>query len=86
MAIADGIEERLQRSLGLKPSHIEGRSTADWILMDYIDFVVHVFVEDKRAFYRLERLWGDAPSVDLSHLEPAAESGAPPGRASSSTA
>jgi ribosome-associated protein len=64
-AIADGIEETLRRTYRLKPSHVEGRRASDWILMDYIDFVVHIFVEEKRAFYRLESLWGDAPRVEL---------------------
>jgi len=74
LAIVDGIEERL-RALGVRPSHIEGRLRANWVLMDYIDFVVHVFVEEKRQFYRLERLWGDA-----SRIEPAApETVAPDG-------
>ena len=44
---------------------LRGRQTADWVLMDYVDFVVHVFREDRREFYRLERLWGDARTVDL---------------------
>lgn len=64
VAIADSIEERLSRVHALRPGHVEGRRVGDWVLMDYIDFVVHVFVEPKRAFYRLERLWGDAPRVD----------------------
>ena len=66
MAIADGIEETLRQELGLKPAHVEGRRIADWILMDYIEFVVHVFVEEKRGFYRLERLWGDAERIELT--------------------
>lgn len=45
----------------MSPGHVEGRRVADWILLDYIDLVVHVFVEEKRSFYGLERLWGDAP-------------------------
>lgn len=65
MAIADSIEERLRRELGVRPAHVEGRQLADWILMDYIDVVIHVFIEEKRDFYRIERLWGDAPLVDL---------------------
>ena len=64
VAIADAIEERLVANLERHPDHVEGRRVGDWVLMDYIDFVVHVFVEEKRAFYRLERLWGDAPRVD----------------------
>ncbi len=66
LAIADAIEERLQRELGRRPSHVEGRRSAEWVLMDYVDFVVHIFVESKRRFYRLERLWGDAPTLDLA--------------------
>jgi ribosome-associated protein len=62
------IEEQLRRELDCRPAHVEGRRSADWILMDYIDFVVHVFVDEKRNFYRLERLWGDAPRVDVSEL------------------
>ena len=66
MAIADAIEDRLFEEGRLKPKHVEGRRVADWILMDFIDIVVHVFVDEKREFYGLERLWGDAPRVDLS--------------------
>jgi ribosome-associated protein len=73
LAIVDSIEERLARDLGRRPSHVEGRRTGDWVLMDYVDFVVHVFREDRRQFYRLERLWGDAPSLDLTGLTPAAQ-------------
>jgi ribosome-associated protein len=64
LAIADGIEERLLAELRRKPRHVEGRRTAEWVLLDYVDFVVHVFHEEKRGFYRLERLWGDAPVID----------------------
>jgi len=65
-AIADHIVERLAKEFDLLPANVEGRRQADWILMDYIDFVVHVFVEEKRSFYRLERLWGDAAQVDVT--------------------
>ena len=65
LAIADAIEERLFEEGRRKPKHVEGRRVADWILMDFIDIVVHVFVEEKREFYSLERLWGDAPRVEL---------------------
>ncbi|MDH3785920.1 MAG: ribosome silencing factor, partial [Acidobacteriota bacterium] len=64
-AIAETIEDRLRTNLSVKPKHVEGRLQAEWILMDYIDIVVHVFHEEKRRFYRIERLWGDAPSVEL---------------------
>ena len=66
VAIAGSIEERLRRELQCRPSHVEGLRAGEWVLMDYIDFVVHVFVEDKRAFYRLENLWGDAPRLETS--------------------
>lgn len=72
LAIAESIEEILTRSFRLKPSHVEGRRTSEWILMDYIDFVVHIFVEEKRSFYRLESLWGDAPRLELPEPQPPA--------------
>jgi ribosome-associated protein len=59
-AIADRVEERL-RGLGLRPLHVEGHASAQWVLLDYGDFVVHVFLEERRRYYGLERLWGDAP-------------------------
>jgi ribosome-associated protein len=65
LAIADAIEKTLREELNLRPSHVEGRRTADWVLLDYMDFVVHVFREDRREFYRLERLWGDARTLEL---------------------
>ena len=68
LAIVDHIEERLARETGRRPQHVEGRRGGDWVLMDYVDFVVHVFREERRDFYRLERLWGDAPTIDLSAL------------------
>ena len=55
-SIADGIEEKL-RGAGLRPSHIEGLSKGEWILLDYLDFVVHIFTDTSREFYDLERLW-----------------------------
>jgi ribosome-associated protein len=65
LAITESIEARLQRTLDLAPSSVEGRRRAEWVLLDYIDFVVHVFVAERREFYRLERLWGDAPRLEL---------------------
>lgn len=61
-AIADGIVERSKAS-GRQPVGIEGYQAARWILIDLGDVVVHVFVPEERALYRLERLWGDAPVV-----------------------
>lgn len=69
LAIADAIVETLETRLGISPGHVEGRRVADWVLLDYIDFVVHVFVEEKRSFYGLERLWGDAPTWRIDDTE-----------------
>lgn len=75
-AIADGIEEALARA-GAHPLHREGYNSAEWILLDYGRFVVHVFAERARLFYDIERLWRKAVRVDVPDL-PAArdESGA----------
>lgn len=64
-AIADEIEEQLKKQLSTKPVRIEGYNTADWVLMDYGDFVVHIFEQKAREFYDLERLWRDAKKVEL---------------------
>jgi ribosome-associated protein len=63
-AVADAIEDAL-REAGVKPIGREGEREQRWILLDYGDFVVHVFRPDERAFYRLEKLWSDAPRLDL---------------------
>jgi len=68
-AIADGIARALALA-GSRPSHIEGGAEATWILMDYGDVVVHIFDEQTRAYYSLERLWGDAPRVHRSLKTP----------------
>jgi len=65
VAIADAVEERLRKEVGISPGHVEGKRSGDWVLLDYFDFVVHVFMQDKRSFYSLDRLWGDAPSLEL---------------------
>jgi ribosome-associated protein len=59
-AIAESIEETLKKNLGEKVWHSEGKSTGDWILLDYIDVLVHIFLPRSREFYKLEELWGDA--------------------------
>jgi ribosome-associated protein len=61
-AIHDGILEGLKREHETLPRRVEGASKADWILMDYLDVVVHVFTPETREFYRLEQLWGEAPA------------------------
>src|SRR5687768_16454565 len=61
-ALADAVEARLAEQ-GEKPLHTEGYRAGQWVLLDYADLVVHVFLEERRAFYGLERLWSDAPDV-----------------------
>jgi ribosome-associated protein len=56
VAIADEIDLRLKRNFGVMPNSVEGRRQAEWILLDYVDFVVHVFLAERRAFYDIERL------------------------------
>ena len=63
-AIADEVEARLKQE-GTRPARIEGYKTAEWVLLDYGDFIVHVFDDKARHFYDLERLWRDATSVEL---------------------
>ncbi len=65
-AICDEVQERLERA-DLRPTHVEGYRQAEWVLLDYVDFVVHVFSEKARRYYDLERLWKSA-----KRLEPAA--------------
>lgn len=65
-AIADEIEEQLTILDGPKPSRVEGRAEAEWLLMDYGDFVVHVFQSSSREYYDLERLWSDQQRLTLS--------------------
>lgn len=60
-AIHDRVHERMKKDHGLLPRRVEGLPEARWILMDYLDVVVHVFTPEAREFYRLEQLWGEAP-------------------------
>jgi ribosome-associated protein len=66
-AISDEVEDRLGRSR-LRPTHVEGYRQAEWVLLDYIDFVVHVFSEKSRRFYDLERLWKSAKRLEPTDL------------------
>ncbi len=61
-AIHDGILEGLKHDHGLLPRRVEGSAQAGWILMDYLDVVVHIFTPETREFYRLEQLWGEVPA------------------------
>jgi ribosome-associated protein len=68
IAISDEIELRLKREFGVYPNSVEGRRQAEWILMDYVDFIVHVFSPEKRAFYGLERLRKSATTLSVAEL------------------
>jgi ribosome-associated protein len=63
-AIADAVIEALEKQR-VKPAHVEGYDRSEWILIDYFDFIVHVFAPDTRAFYGLERLWGSAERIEV---------------------
>jgi len=66
-AIADEVRRQL-KDAGRRPLHVEGESRADWVLLDYGDFVVHVFTEERRTYYGLDNLWGDAPRLEADDL------------------
>ena len=68
-AIADAVEDALRKE-HVRPAHVEGFARADWVLLDYFDFVVHVFSTERRSFYALERLWGSAEHVALPDPAP----------------
>jgi ribosome-associated protein len=68
VAISDEIEIRLKRDFGVYPNSVEGRRQGDWVLMDYVDFIVHVFSPEKRAFYGLERLRKTATRLSVEEL------------------
>jgi ribosome-associated protein len=68
MAIADEVELRLKREHDTLPNSVEGRRQADWILLDYVDFIVHIFSAEKRAFYGLERLRKSATTISPAEL------------------
>jgi ribosome-associated protein len=69
VAITDEIEIRLKREFGVYPNSVEGRRQGEWILMDYVDFIVHVFSAEKRAFYGLERLRKTATTISVADLD-----------------
>lgn len=66
-ALADNVEENLGKA-GVAPKSIEGYSSANWILMDYKDVIIHVFNQEQRLFYDLERIWSEGKSVEVSEL------------------
>ena len=66
-AIADSVEEEVRNAIGLKAWHREGVQNAEWILLDYIDVVVHIFQENTRNFYQIEKLWADAVTKQIDN-------------------
>jgi ribosome-associated protein len=64
-AIADSIDEEVSKSIKENPWHVEGKNNKEWMLLDYINVVAHVFKKDKREFYAIERLWGDAEIIEV---------------------
>lgn len=67
-ALVDSVEEKLSKQ-GYVPRHIEGKGGNDWILLDYNDIVVHIFSDDSRSFYDLERIWNDGKEVDINNID-----------------
>jgi len=70
-AIAEEVETRLEKKMGMRVNHMEGYKQAEWVLLDYVDFVVHVFSERARKFYELERLWKSAKRLEGSEWKAA---------------
>jgi ribosome-associated protein len=64
-AIADAIEEKVKKVLNIKAGHIEGKQNAQWVLIDFIYIVVHIFQKEFRDYYKLEELWGDADIIKI---------------------
>lgn len=72
-AVVDGIEEALLEQLDLKPARREGRGEGRWVLLDYLDVVIHVQHSEDRVFYALDRLWSDCPAIELPSFGKPAE-------------
>lgn len=68
-SVSDSIIEEVKKTYSIDSTHCEGKTNREWILIDYLDVVVHVFNRDKRAFFDLENLWGDAVIESISDLE-----------------
>lgn len=66
--ISQAVIEELENNWHQRPWHQEGQRKADWILLDYVDFVIHVFLAERRAYYNLERLWAEAQRIELPEL------------------
>ena len=64
-AIADSVDEEVYKSVKENPWHVEGKNNKEWVLLDYFDVVAHIFKKDKREFFALEKLWGDAEMIEI---------------------
>ena len=64
-AIADNVEEELLKKHGMRPQRVEGYNNGEWILLDYIDYVIHVFDREQRLFYDIERIWSDGKEIEV---------------------
>ena len=72
-AIVASIRANIKEAIGERPWHVEGTDHYNWVLMDYVDLVVHVFLPEQREYYALERLWGDAPHATVDEAGTAAD-------------
>tara|TARA_B100001013_G_C24296417_1_gene318963 strand:+ start:43 stop:438 length:396 start_codon:yes stop_codon:yes gene_type:complete len=68
-AISEAVLDKLVDNWDARPWHREGERRSDWILLDYVDFVIHIFLDEKRKYYNLERLWAEAPTIDVPDVE-----------------
>ncbi|HTF80964.1 MAG TPA: ribosome silencing factor, partial [Cytophagales bacterium] len=67
-AIADSVEEEVFKATKINPSHLEGKTNKEWVLIDYLDVMAHVFKKDTREFFALEELWGDAKITTVKDM------------------
>lgn len=68
-ALADSVEEKVLQNTGDKPWHVEGKTNSEWVLLDYVDVVVHIFLPETRRFYDLDGLWSDARIIEISNVD-----------------
>ena len=68
-AISDAVLDELKEKWNVRPWHREGMHQSDWVLLDYVDFVVHIFLDEKRKHFNLERLWIEAPTIEVPVVE-----------------
>ena len=67
--MADAIQEVVFKFEKIHPYHVEGYENCEWVLLDYIDVVIHVFLDERRDYYKLEKLWGDATVINIEELK-----------------